>query len=234
MLPFMAMAAEPTEEFNFEEHLVSQFGQEWWDNYWPAQTYHERLMSFFPKDSAGEWIYPDFIGGIYFSDDGRLVLQLVEAYAIGDLELYSRVEGFLEETDDVVVEYVKFSHNELYDTIDALNAMWLAYDSPEAFENVDGYGDDVSNNRVVMWLAEYNEDEIARFRETVMDSPMIRFEKSQGRPVNLAAESDSIEAYRTIAESIAAYRAFLLIPGAVLLGLVAFFLWRKKYRRTNP
>ena len=153
-----------------------------------------------------------------------MVLQLVEKYASRDPERYARVENFIAEANGLIVEYVEFSYNELEAIIDDLNAMYRADDRPEAFENVNSFG--IYNNRVAVWLIVCNEEEVARFRETVLGSPMIAFMNSD----DLTEFLDMNNAYPTVADSIAHYWAFMVLPGIVLLALVAILLWRVKRR----
>ncbi|MDR2687953.1 MAG: hypothetical protein LBB75_09375, partial [Oscillospiraceae bacterium] len=125
----------------------------------------------------------------YYSGDGNLVLQIVEGCAAKDAGLYDRVKDFAAQADGLVVENVQYSYNEIHGLMDTLNAMCLAYGRPAAFDNVDWFGEDTSGNRVVMNLAVCSEEEIARFRDTVSDSPMIGFEQSQGKLVEISAAS---------------------------------------------
>ncbi|MCL1880625.1 MAG: S1 family peptidase [Oscillospiraceae bacterium] len=124
---------------------------------------------------SSENVYPDFVGGIYYDDDGNMVLQIVEDFALENEEQFQQVEEFLAETDDIIVEFVEFSQNELTATMDALNAMFLAEDSPEAFNNVSAFGADCINNSIEVHLKDYSEAEIIHFRETILDSLVLVF-----------------------------------------------------------
>jgi len=151
-------------------------------NYARAHANAAALEALFPKDRSGEPIYPDFIGGIYYNDDHNMVLQLVESAKAKDPAQYSRVENFLAQADGIIVEHVDFSDNELNAVMDTLDSFWLTKNKPDVFDNVDTYKKDTINNRVEIWLRNYNEREIARFREVALDSPMLIFVKSRGAP----------------------------------------------------
>ena len=76
---------------------------------------------------------------------------------------------------------------ELNAVMDVLDAYWSSdHDNrPEAFHNVDSagmiwYGYSTRRNRIEVHLRVNNEEEIARFRETVIDSPLIVFLDSIG------------------------------------------------------
>jgi len=154
-------------------------------NYARAHANAAALEALFPKNRSGEPIYPDFIGGIYYNGDFNMVLQLVESAKAKDAAQYSRVEGFLAQADGIIVEHVDFSDNELEAVMDILGSYWTADNKPDVFKNVDTCRKDTINNRVEVWLRVYNEEEIARFRETVLDSPMLVFVQSRGTPTLL-------------------------------------------------
>ena len=231
LLSFSAGAEEAAGEFNLDEYLIAEYGEAFWANYGQAQAYHGQLMSFFTKDSGGEIVYPDFVGGIYYNDEGNFVLQIVEGYASKDAGLYERVKGFTAQSNGMIIEQVAYSYNEIHALMDTLNAMYLADDSPEAFGNVVSFGEDTVGNRVVMNLAVCSEEEIARFRDTVSDSPMIGFEQSLGKLMDFRLDSSAEgEARGEVSDWIWPVVGVVLLA---LLGLAGILLWRAKRRRRN-
>ena len=117
--------------------------------------------------------YHEFVGGIYFNNFGHMVLQILENCPTREFEEYYLVRRFLAGgAYGVIIEYVEFSHNELNDMMGILNAL--------ALPNVTALGLNTSNNRIVVRLLVYNEEEITRFRETISDSPIITFVESEG------------------------------------------------------
>ena len=160
------------------------------NNYVQAQIFHAALMAIFPKDADGKRQFPDFVGGIYYNNEGNLVLQIVQEAAAKDAELYSSVEQFIAETPGIVVESAVYPHNELNAMTDTLIKIQLAGDRPEAFKNVVSFKVDTAGNGIVMSLANCSEEEIARFQSTVSDSPMIRFVQAPGRLVNHGTGND--------------------------------------------
>ena len=185
------------EEFvqSMNEFWIDHYGEEFMENLDQAHENDEALMSLFAEyevqgpiyvqsydvDSSAinEPVYPDFIGGIYYNDDGNMVVQMVTDAQLGNTELMNAVDNFIEEKD-IIVEDVQFSYNEIKATMDALETLYFADDRPDTFENVDSIAEDTLNNRVEIRMRICNEEEIARFKETALNSPMIGFVQSSG------------------------------------------------------
>ena len=166
-----------------DEFLIEKYGEEFMANLDQAHENDEALMALFPKNESGEPVYPDFIGGIYYNDDGNMVVQMVTDAQPDDTELLAAVEDFIEERD-IIVENVEFSHSEIKATMDTLETLYFADDRPDAFDNVESIAEDTLNNRVEIRMLVYNEEEIARFKETALNSPMIGFVQSSGPNVD--------------------------------------------------
>ena len=122
-------------------------------------------------------MYPDFIGGIYYNDDGNMVVQLVTDAQTSDVDLRTAVDNLIAERN-IIVEYVEFSHNEITATMDTLAA--ITNERPDIFDHIDSIAEDTSNNRVEIRMRDCNEEEIAWFRENVFDSPILSFVQSPG------------------------------------------------------
>ena len=161
------------------EEVVSHYGEEFIANLHQARINDGKLMSLFGNNMRitedNDSVYPDFIGGIYYNDNGNMVVQIVQNAVSRDTALYGTVKNFLAEADDIIVEYVKFSYNELKAAIEVLNVSYLVSFWSEDFNNLESFGVDTRNNRIVVYLNVYNEEEIARFKNEILDSPMISF-----------------------------------------------------------
>jgi len=215
-LGFFALASEN----NAHGDLISEFGEEYLINLDQARANDAKLMSFFAQNRLGERMYPDFYGGVYYNADGNMVLLIVESATSRDSVQYDLIRNFVNE-ENIIVEYVEFSYAELHAVMDILNAILLSDDRPEAFENVTSHALDTRNNTIeVRWLVyAYSEAEIARFRETVLDSPMLTFVASEGfGEFLLGGQRDPIAQFN-----------LLVIIGIGLLGvLVCFLIWKRK------
>ena len=161
------------------EELINQYGEEYFDNLDQARANDANLMSYFARNRLGERMYPDFYGGVYYNEDGNMVLLIVEEATSTDTTQYNLVRNFTA-AEDIIIEYVEFSYIEINAVMDTLDAMFFSNDRPEAFDNVTSHALDTKNNTIEVRLLVYNEDEITRFRETVLDSPVISFVESDG------------------------------------------------------
>ena len=188
-----------------------------------ARVNDEQLVSFFELGRYGEIVYPDFIGGIFYNEDGNMVLQIVRNAARSS-EQYNLVSEFANATDDIIVEHVNFSQNEINAVMAILDAYWQAEERPEVFDNIDSYHMDTINNRVEVWLRVYNEAEINRFRDTVLDSPIIYLTESIGQIATLGSGDPLFESPNSS-------WPLLIVLSLGLVSMLTIFLWRQK--RTN-
>jgi hypothetical protein len=148
-----------------------------------SMTFGDEFMNTIVKASkSGKTICSDFLGEIWYDNNGNMVLQVVKKYIDNDPKLRNRVKAFADENKHIILEYVDFSCNELNAAMDDLNALFLADERPDAFENVRSFGVDAINNRIEINLIFYNDEEIARFQKTVLDLPVIVFKEASIEP----------------------------------------------------
>lgn len=129
----------------------------------------------------GENFLPDYIGGIYYDENGRFVILVVESEQDNAVSLQSRSRT-LEQSDVVVIKIVQYSHNEIrqaqeyiFDTLDNC----VDRSSLSNFDRVGG-GPDVINNRLDIQLFCLGSDElnlanVRLFRQYVFDAPFLVF-----------------------------------------------------------
>lgn len=122
--------------------------------------------------SSGKVQYPDYFGGAYINDNYDLVLYVTE-----DAEMISPLSN----DDGVIVEIVSYSYNELVDMVsDLAERVWGNPDAGLPFTVASIYVYD-TENRVVVELEEYTEENVQIFKNLICDSPMLVFQ--QGYPV---------------------------------------------------
>ena len=133
--------------------------------------YAQKINDNLPIGDSGAVIRHDYFGGIFFNDDGMLVVSVLPE-AFDDAASYTAIEEMRE--IGIIVETVEFSYRDLMGVLNALNAMIDDIFHGDERSSVTSWGMG-ADNRITVYLHPYNEAEIARFRAEIMDSPMIRF-----------------------------------------------------------
>lgn len=129
-------------------------------------------MSSFPASRAtGEKIYPDYYGGSYINNEGKLVVYIKEGFAVPEL---------LSTDDDIVYENCDYSYNELQCVMDELNEYKFDNQGNMIADNYNEFGLYDENNRVIVKLDELSDEAINNFKENVCDSDAIVFEQGNG------------------------------------------------------
>jgi len=168
-----------------QAYITNKMGHEYAANYFVSTEIFNTLHQSFPTTRDGSVLYPNNIGGFYINDDGLLViLQVESAASLMETMRLPRNGGF-------IIREVQNSYNELRAANNVLMALIPRFVDLPAVGNVDGWTLDVINNQIVVHLVEYSEYKIRLFAETIIDSELIVFEPSSGRPQFLPSESFS-------------------------------------------
>jgi len=122
-------------------------------------------------------IFPDYIGGLHLDDDGNLVIAVVGSEA---LHRSNSKTLRLSELDGVSLRNVEFSHTEIFATRDLLSEITQSKLDRGIQLNFNAVFPCIIENRVIVWLYEYNNEQIEIFRRTILDSPLILFTQSDG------------------------------------------------------
>jgi hypothetical protein len=163
------------------EKLLAINGVEYWENLVQARENNTKLMDIFSGDkalpnakleTAIEPEFPDFIGGVYYNDDGNMVVQVVnKAKKLAQTEL----SQIFTKDDAVIQETVNYSKKELTDIVETLNEFFLLENRPQVLEDIVSFYEDTINNKVVIETKDISSEATTQFRETVLDSPIIQF-----------------------------------------------------------
>jgi hypothetical protein len=188
--------------------LLAEYGEEYWQNLEQARANDDKLQNFLAHSQAvktvstrsasgnsvesqpitSEGVLPDFIGGVYYNDDGNMVLQVVNDE---QKKMFAEdvIKNLYSEEDGVICEYVMYSEKELNATMDALNAMYLLPARPVAFNNVDSFALDTIDNNIEVRLLDNSVEAVQQFKSTVLDSAMVEFVKCENRFTKFACET---------------------------------------------
>lgn len=118
-------------------------------------------------------VYPDYYGGSYTSDDGKLVICIPEDATPAETAALSKLDD-----DSYVIETVDYSYNTLKEVMGQLNDYFLNEDN-DISNNINRFGIYDNQNRIVVSLFDASPEKIAEFKETVCDSSAIIFEEKE-------------------------------------------------------
>lgn len=123
-----------------------------------------------------ETIYPDYYGGMYANENGELVILVTE----GSDNAYQKDLSQRCRSNNFIIEQCKYSYNELFDVIKKLEAFQRNEANKENISSLKFYGFSLADNlnAICIQLGDMSEANIAKFKNEVMDSPSIIFEKS--------------------------------------------------------
>ena len=124
--------------------------------------------------------FPEYIGGLYFDDYGRLVILVVEQQVDDTVSLQSRSRALSNE-EIVTTRTVRFSHNQLAQAKDTVTAAMRSNCDTSQFNTdlIFMHGVDVRDNRMAIYMVDNGEqanpENIALFRQYVLDCPSLIF-----------------------------------------------------------
>jgi|GEM_PF-6256254 len=127
----------------------------------------DTIINSFERDESGRIIYPEYFGGTFIDSDGILNIFYVEGFKDDALNSFSQ----LFDLDDVIIKPAKHSYSELVRVVRHLRGYRRT--------NFDSFALDTMNNRVIVRLNYVDEEQIALFKNTVIDSDVISFVKSR-------------------------------------------------------
>ena len=143
---------------------------------------YENLMNYFKTTTNSvDNPYPDYYGGSYIDDNGDFVIYIKETGASKVASTQISSAGLKE--NDFIVRRANYSYNELNSVMDTLNAFKLNNPDDPIANNFNIYWLSDKDNQIIVELDEMNEAQIERFKKNVIDSPMIIFKESSGKPV---------------------------------------------------
>ena len=167
--------------YQSEEESMAHFDKTFLENQSRASEIYSRLNESFGKvEERKTSDYPDYYGGSFTNSDGKLVI-----YVKGNIEDYKKVLIERAGTNDIIFKPCQFSYKNLTEIMDTLNAYKLNNADSPICANFNSYAILDAENRIVVELDEYNEEQIAAFKKQVIDSPAIEFRKATGKIVFL-------------------------------------------------
>lgn len=159
------------------EYMKKSIGEDYKEklaNNYKAVKNAQKIENTFKKNGNGTSIYPQYIGGLYINENDNLVVQVVKKNIPNSKNKeYSNYEKIKQIDNNANIEYVEYSYEELKNIHDIVLNEYFG-----KVENIRGLYINTSSNRVIIELEKYNEKEIKKIKENVINSEMISFEQA--------------------------------------------------------
>ena len=133
--------------------------------------------------------YPDWYGGAYLDQSGRLVVQLVEDKDPGDKTLELQVLDWTG-SDTVMFSSCKYSLAQLSELMDRLNA--LPDSNPECGDVMAGWGINEEANRIELTLTEVNNSILVVLAKLDPEDDMILVQVGQRATADVGTEDPAV------------------------------------------
>ncbi|MDR0999740.1 MAG: S1 family peptidase [Clostridiales bacterium] len=144
----------------------------------PAANAYERLINLFTASRAtGDKLYPDYYGGSFITDDGKLTIYVTTTNSV-DMNFFAPLP-----VDTVEYKECQYSYSQLKNIMNTLNNYKLGNPSSEIAKNFNQFGLFDADNRIIVFLDDLSDEKIQSFKTTVHDSDAIVFKQSVGAMV---------------------------------------------------
>lgn len=132
---------------------------------------HEKLNATFSVSRSDAPSYPNYYGGAFIGDNGRLVVLVKEDLDQAKEDLKKRLKSSAFQT--LACDY---SYQEL---LDLNNKLGTLFDNSKLREKLNwtSVGMQVAKNRIIVYLGDTLEQSVSRFKTQVSSSPMIIFDE---------------------------------------------------------
>lgn len=142
-----------------------------------VDSYREMLTSFgqTKTKSMASGEYPDYYGGSYINEDGKLVV-----FVLGDIHKGKAKLNSITSNDEIITKPADYSFNLLNAVMDTIDAFKLNEANKQYCTNFNWWAIQDDQNRVVVALEDFSDEAIKEFKNHVSNSPAIVFKKSTG------------------------------------------------------
>lgn len=137
-------------------------------------TVYEEMMNVFDEATlpSDEYEYPEYYGGSYTDENGRLVVYVTRKYSGDAGELRARFGSRVDYRE------CDYSYNTLNSLVDELNDFMLKEGDQALAQNIESFSLVEEDNRIVVRLRDFSDSQIQVFREKISDSGAIVLEET--------------------------------------------------------
>lgn len=156
---------------------MERFNSDFLKNQSEASEVYKKLTQSFGTAGMVQAIdYPEYYGGSYIDNDGKLVINSTDNSNSNNQNFKQRTG-----TDKFILKPCKYSYKMLNKIVDTLNTYKLEKADSPISVNFNSYALLDEQNNIVVYLDEYNQEQIEAFKKQVIDSPAIEFRKAVGK-----------------------------------------------------
>ena len=141
-----------------------------------SEAYQKLIKSFGTVGIPDASDFPEYYGGAYINDEGKLVIN-VTSNTTSISQDFNKRTG----TDEFILKPSKYSFKMLTKIMDTLNTYKLKKADSPISANFNSYALLDAQNSIVVYLDEYNQEQIEAFKKQVLDSSAIEFKKATGK-----------------------------------------------------
>ena len=166
--------ASDSKGYETEYESMSQYDRIFLENQEMAHEAYSKLnQSFGEVGNLKASDYPNYYGGAFTNDDGKLVIYVKGEIADHEEDFKKRAG-----TNEIDFKTCEYSFKELTEIMDAINDYKLNKRDNLICDNFNNYALMDRENRIIVQLEDYGDEQIAAFKEQIIDSPAIEFKKS--------------------------------------------------------
>lgn len=126
--------------------------------------------------ATGKYAYPDYYGGAYIDDNGKLVVYITKGFENNTRSAVTRASG----TDNVTFRTGNYSYRELNEVMDVIDSKVFTNGIfANLYPNVVSACIDDVNNCIRVNLLDVSASAISDFKSSVTDAACIKFKKAQ-------------------------------------------------------
>lgn len=169
---------EIEEKISDLELLKAKYGESTLINLDKATEYSKKLTQIFNGGKTRALTtndYPEYFGGSFTNDEGNFIIYVTQD-SIKYREKLSQLLG----TNDINIQMCNYSYKNLNEIMDYLDNYKLDGVKSEVSNNMVGWGLYARENCIKIELKDYSDARIQEFKDNIMDSPAITFEKYKG------------------------------------------------------
>lgn len=148
-----------------------------------ANSIYEKLIQSFKPTTllknteAVDIKYPDYYGGAYINNDGKLVI----CEKTGFTKSVTSNSILNKAIEKIEIKQVKYSYNELLDVMTVINSSVFSENSNDILKNnITHAGIDDEKNRVCIYMLDDSQLKRKEFKSLVINSDKVEFLKSNG------------------------------------------------------